>query len=39
VRDEVRAVLAESPGGHGPELTELLSTLQGLAREHPAATW
>ena len=26
-------------GRHGPELTELLSTLQGLAREHPAATW
>jgi ring-1,2-phenylacetyl-CoA epoxidase subunit PaaC len=26
-------------GEHGPELTELLSTLQGLAREHPAATW
>jgi ring-1,2-phenylacetyl-CoA epoxidase subunit PaaC len=32
-----------APGGrlgrHGPDLTELLSTLQGLAREHPAATW
>jgi ring-1,2-phenylacetyl-CoA epoxidase subunit PaaC len=26
-------------GAHGPELTELLSTLQGLARQHPAATW
>jgi ring-1,2-phenylacetyl-CoA epoxidase subunit PaaC len=26
-------------GQHGPELTELLSTLQGLARQHPAATW
>jgi ring-1,2-phenylacetyl-CoA epoxidase subunit PaaC len=26
-------------GEHGPELTELLATLQGLAREHPAATW
>ncbi|RBY90376.1 phenylacetate-CoA oxygenase subunit PaaI [Blastococcus sp. TBT05-19] len=26
-------------GVHGPELTELLGTLQGLAREHPAATW
>jgi ring-1,2-phenylacetyl-CoA epoxidase subunit PaaC len=26
-------------GAHGPELTELLATLQGLAREHPAATW
>jgi ring-1,2-phenylacetyl-CoA epoxidase subunit PaaC len=26
-------------GRHGPELTELLATLQGLAREHPAATW
>jgi ring-1,2-phenylacetyl-CoA epoxidase subunit PaaC len=26
-------------GRHGPELAELLSTLQGLAREHPAATW
>jgi ring-1,2-phenylacetyl-CoA epoxidase subunit PaaC len=26
-------------GRHGPELTDLLSTLQGLAREHPAATW
>jgi ring-1,2-phenylacetyl-CoA epoxidase subunit PaaC len=24
---------------HGEELTELLATLQGLAREHPAATW
>jgi ring-1,2-phenylacetyl-CoA epoxidase subunit PaaC len=31
------------PGGrlgeHGPELAELLGTLQGLARRHPAATW
>ena len=31
------------PGGrqgrHGPDLAELLSTFQGLAREHPAATW
>ena len=26
-------------GEHGHDLTELLSTLQGLAREHPAATW
>jgi len=26
-------------GEHGPELAELLQTLQGLAREHPAATW
>jgi ring-1,2-phenylacetyl-CoA epoxidase subunit PaaC len=26
-------------GEHGSELTELLATLQGLAREHPAATW
>jgi ring-1,2-phenylacetyl-CoA epoxidase subunit PaaC len=26
-------------GEHGPELAELLATLQGLAREHPAATW
>jgi ring-1,2-phenylacetyl-CoA epoxidase subunit PaaC len=26
-------------GEHGPELTELLTELQGLAREHPAATW
>ncbi|MGY1617448.1 1,2-phenylacetyl-CoA epoxidase subunit PaaC [Geodermatophilus sp. SYSU D00691] len=26
-------------GQHGEELTELLATLQGLAREHPAATW
>jgi ring-1,2-phenylacetyl-CoA epoxidase subunit PaaC len=26
-------------GEHGPELTVLLATLQGLAREHPAATW
>jgi ring-1,2-phenylacetyl-CoA epoxidase subunit PaaC len=25
--------------GHGEELTELLAELQGLAREHPAATW
>jgi ring-1,2-phenylacetyl-CoA epoxidase subunit PaaC len=26
-------------GRHGEELTELLWVLQGLAREHPAATW
>jgi ring-1,2-phenylacetyl-CoA epoxidase subunit PaaC len=26
-------------GEHGPALAELLSSLQGLAREHPAATW
>jgi ring-1,2-phenylacetyl-CoA epoxidase subunit PaaC len=26
-------------GQHGPELAELLATLQGLARQHPAATW
>ena len=26
-------------GAHGPELTGLLAELQGLAREHPAATW
>jgi ring-1,2-phenylacetyl-CoA epoxidase subunit PaaC len=26
-------------GRHGPELTDLLGTLQGLARQHPAATW
>jgi ring-1,2-phenylacetyl-CoA epoxidase subunit PaaC len=26
-------------GKHGPELTELLGELQGLARQHPAATW
>jgi len=26
-------------GVHGPELTDLLTTLQGLARQHPAATW
>ncbi len=26
-------------GRHGPDVAELLSTLQGLAREHPAATW
>ncbi|MGY2004555.1 1,2-phenylacetyl-CoA epoxidase subunit PaaC [Blastococcus sp. SYSU DS1024] len=26
-------------GAHGEELTELLATLQGLARRHPAATW
>ncbi|WNV76789.1 1,2-phenylacetyl-CoA epoxidase subunit PaaC [Geodermatophilus sp. DSM 44513] len=26
-------------GEHGPELTGLLGTLQGLARQHPAATW
>ncbi|MGY1829470.1 1,2-phenylacetyl-CoA epoxidase subunit PaaC [Geodermatophilus sp. SYSU D01180] len=26
-------------GDHGPELAELLAGLQGLARQHPAATW
>jgi ring-1,2-phenylacetyl-CoA epoxidase subunit PaaC len=26
-------------GEHGPELAELLDTLQSLARRHPAATW
>jgi ring-1,2-phenylacetyl-CoA epoxidase subunit PaaC len=26
-------------GEHGPELAEVLGTLQWLAREHPAATW
>ena len=26
-------------GRHGPALSELLATLQGLARQHPAATW
>ncbi|UOY02325.1 1,2-phenylacetyl-CoA epoxidase subunit PaaC [Blastococcus sp. PRF04-17] len=26
-------------GQHGPELTGVLAELQGLAREHPAATW
>jgi ring-1,2-phenylacetyl-CoA epoxidase subunit PaaC len=26
-------------GRHGPDLGTLLSILQGLAREHPAATW
>jgi ring-1,2-phenylacetyl-CoA epoxidase subunit PaaC len=26
-------------GRHSPELTELLAGLQGLARQHPAATW
>jgi ring-1,2-phenylacetyl-CoA epoxidase subunit PaaC len=26
-------------GEHGPELPPLLQELQGLAREHPAATW
>jgi ring-1,2-phenylacetyl-CoA epoxidase subunit PaaC len=26
-------------GEHGPELTGVLAELQGLAREHPAATW
>ncbi|SNR23710.1 1,2-phenylacetyl-CoA epoxidase subunit PaaC [Blastococcus mobilis] len=35
---------AEAPprgrlGQHGPELAELLGVLQGLARQHPAATW
>ncbi len=26
-------------GRHGPDVAELLTTLQGLAREHPAASW
>jgi ring-1,2-phenylacetyl-CoA epoxidase subunit PaaC len=26
-------------GQHGPELTAVLAELQGLARQHPAATW
>jgi ring-1,2-phenylacetyl-CoA epoxidase subunit PaaC len=26
-------------GGHGAEFVALLATLQGLARQHPAATW
>jgi ring-1,2-phenylacetyl-CoA epoxidase subunit PaaC len=26
-------------GDHGPELADLLAGLQGLARQHPAATW
>ena len=26
-------------GDHGPEVAELLHTLQGLARRHPAPTW
>jgi ring-1,2-phenylacetyl-CoA epoxidase subunit PaaC len=26
-------------GEHGPELTALLAEMQGLARQHPAATW
>ena len=26
-------------GEHSAELTALVATLQGLAREHPAATW
>jgi ring-1,2-phenylacetyl-CoA epoxidase subunit PaaC len=26
-------------GEHGPELAELLGTMQGLARQHPAAIW
>jgi ring-1,2-phenylacetyl-CoA epoxidase subunit PaaC len=33
------AVPAGRLGRHGPELTELLADLQGLARQHPAATW
>jgi ring-1,2-phenylacetyl-CoA epoxidase subunit PaaC len=33
------AAPAGREGRHGPELTALLGTLQGLAREHPAATW
>jgi ring-1,2-phenylacetyl-CoA epoxidase subunit PaaC len=26
-------------GQHGPELAELVGTLQSLARRHPDATW
>jgi ring-1,2-phenylacetyl-CoA epoxidase subunit PaaC len=26
-------------GQHGPEVAELVGTLQSLARQHPAATW
>ena len=26
-------------GEHGPELAPLLATMQGLARQHPTATW
>jgi ring-1,2-phenylacetyl-CoA epoxidase subunit PaaC len=26
-------------GSHGPELAELVGTLQSLARQHPDATW
>jgi ring-1,2-phenylacetyl-CoA epoxidase subunit PaaC len=26
-------------GTHGEELTVLLAEMQGLARQHPAATW
>ena len=26
-------------GEHGPEVAELVGTLQSLARQHPAATW
>ncbi|MGZ4644558.1 MAG: 1,2-phenylacetyl-CoA epoxidase subunit PaaC [Blastococcus sp.] len=33
------AVPAGRLGRHGPELAELLTGLQGLARAHPAATW
>ncbi len=33
------AVPSGRQGRHAPELAELLRTLQGLAREHPAATW
>jgi ring-1,2-phenylacetyl-CoA epoxidase subunit PaaC len=35
----VDAVPSGRQGRHAPELAELLRTLQGLAREHPAATW
>ena len=34
-----RAAARVALGEHGPELAELLADLQGLAREHPAATW
>jgi ring-1,2-phenylacetyl-CoA epoxidase subunit PaaC len=33
------AAPAGRSGEHGPELAPLLAELQGLAREHPAATW
>lgn len=40
----VPAAPADAPpggrlGSHGPELAELVGTLQSLAREHPDATW